>query len=206
MKGRSIKGCDIGFVKGLSVGLGANEALTSLNLADNELRAAGAKHVAEAIKVNGTLVSVNLLSNGIDAENAQNLADILKEHPTLTSLCGHKGDETELDMSSKKLGSAEAIMLAPEIAANGVLTRLNISDNKIGASGAQHVAKALESNVKNNECLEQFIRAMIKNTAITNLDFAQNGIHADVVTALCKTNKQAGTYPCHSLCEKLAVA
>ena len=42
--------CDAAFVTELAAGLGANGALTSLNLANNDLRAEGAKHVAEAIK------------------------------------------------------------------------------------------------------------------------------------------------------------
>ncbi len=41
-----------GFARALTVGLGANGALTSLNLSRNGLGAEGAKHVAEAIKVN----------------------------------------------------------------------------------------------------------------------------------------------------------
>ena len=41
-----------GFAKELTVGVSANGALTSLNLASNSLGDEGAKHVAEAIKVN----------------------------------------------------------------------------------------------------------------------------------------------------------
>ena len=77
------------------------------------------------------MVSVNILKNDIGAEQAQTLAAILKEHATLKSLCGNKGDETELDMSSKMSGAGDAIMLVPEIVANGALTTLNISNNNL---------------------------------------------------------------------------
>ena len=80
-------------------------------------------------------MSVNILNNSIDVEQAQNLATVLKEHATLKSLCGNKGDEMELDMSSKKMGADGAIMLAPEIVANGALTSLNLSGNSL-ARGA----------------------------------------------------------------------
>ena len=70
----------------------------------------GAIALADAIKNSGALVSVNLLNNGINAEQAQKFATILKEHATLKSLCGNKGDETELDMSGKKMGADDAIM------------------------------------------------------------------------------------------------
>ena len=41
-----------GFAKGIADGVKNNGAMTSLNLASNNLKAEGAKHVAEAIKVN----------------------------------------------------------------------------------------------------------------------------------------------------------
>jgi hypothetical protein len=75
---------------------------------------------------------VNLLKNDIPMEQAKALASILKEHPTLKSLCGNSGEETELDMSGKDLGAVDVIMLAPEIAGNGALTSLDVSDNNLG--------------------------------------------------------------------------
>ena len=73
----------------------------------------------------------NLLNNEIDVEQAQNLATILREHATLKSLCGNQGNETELDMSGKEMGADGAIMLVPEIVANGALTSLNMSSNQL---------------------------------------------------------------------------
>jgi hypothetical protein len=63
---------------------------------------------------------------------AQALANVLKEHATLKSLCGNKGDETELDMSGKGMRAWDAIMLAPEIADNGALSVLNLASNNLG--------------------------------------------------------------------------
>ena len=93
------------------------------------------------------LVSVNILNNKIGDEQAGNLVAILKKHATLKSLCGNKGDETELDMSGKKMGADGAIMLAPEIVANGALTSVNLASNSIGAEGAKHVAEAIKGHV-----------------------------------------------------------
>jgi hypothetical protein len=79
----------------------------------------------------GSLSSVNLLLNGIGIDQAKALASILKGHPTLKSLCGNKGDETELDMSGKINGAGDIIMLAPEITDNGAMTSLDISMNSL---------------------------------------------------------------------------
>ena len=42
------------------------------------------------------------------------------------------GDKAELDMSDMGLVADDAILLAPEIAAYGALTSLNISNNRLG--------------------------------------------------------------------------
>ena len=83
------------------------------------------------------MVSVNILYNDIGVEQAKVLASILKEHSTLKSLCGNKGDETELDMAGsvgKWMGADGAIMLAPETFANEAMTSLNMSNNSLGGS------------------------------------------------------------------------
>ena len=76
-------------------------------------------------------MSVNILNNSIGAEQAQNLVVILKQHATLKSLCGNKGDETELDMRGKNMGADGAIMLAPEIVANGALETITFGDTQV---------------------------------------------------------------------------
>ena len=118
------------FILKTMCGFNGNE--TELDLSERGLTAICAAQVAKQIVANGSLVSVNLLNNEFGVEQAQNLATILKEHPTLKSLCGNKGDETEIDMSDNCMGAEGAIMLAPEIVANGALTSLNISENYIG--------------------------------------------------------------------------
>jgi hypothetical protein len=114
--------------------------------------AKGAIAVANAISDNGAISSVNLLKNEIGIEQAQRLVSILKAHPTLKSLCGNKGNETELDMSGKMnlgdeaYGAEDAIMLVAEIVGNGALLKLGISENDIRAEGGKVLAEALQDN------------------------------------------------------------
>jgi hypothetical protein len=75
---------------------------------------------------------MNLLNNSIGIEQAQHFVTLLKEHPTLKSLCGNTGDETELDMSGKKMGASDVTMLRPEIIGNRSLLRLSLADNDLG--------------------------------------------------------------------------
>jgi hypothetical protein len=120
--------------------LNSNSVLKDLDLSDNygasNEGAAGAvalaKGVAEGLRDNGAISSVNLLENSICVEQARALTSLLKEHPTLKSLCGNKGDETELDMSNKMRGTGDAIMLAAEVADNGALSFLDVSNNNLG--------------------------------------------------------------------------
>jgi hypothetical protein len=102
----------------------------------------------------GALSSVNVLFNNIGTEQAQALANILKEHPALKSLCGNKGNETELDMSgefNKRLGAEGAIMLAPEIIDNGALSALSLKKNRLGTKEA---GKVLGEMLKANSVLK----------------------------------------------------
>jgi hypothetical protein len=68
---------------------------------------------------------------------------ILKKHPTLKSLCGNKGNETELDMSGKMRGPGDAIMLVPDIIDNGAISSLNLATNTLGLYGALSICDAL---------------------------------------------------------------
>jgi Ran GTPase-activating protein (RanGAP) involved in mRNA processing and transport len=90
--------------------------------------------------------SVNLLKNVIGTDQAKALVSILKAHPTLKSLCGNTGSETELNMSGKIKGAADAIMLVPEIIDNGAMTSLNLASNNLGSRGAKIVAEAIKVN------------------------------------------------------------
>ena len=105
----------------------------------------------------GAMVSANLLNNRIGAAQAHNLATILKEHATLKSLCGNEGDETELGMSGNDMGPDGAIMLAPEIVANGALATITFGDKQ----------------------------AVTMTTAMTEADFSGklNGYEANIVAA-----------------------
>jgi Leucine-rich repeat (LRR) protein len=89
-------------------------------------KAEGAIAIADVLPGMGAISSVNLLENDIGTDQAEALASILKEHPTLKSLCGNRGDETELDM---RLGADGAIMFTAEIIGNGALTSLDLSSN-----------------------------------------------------------------------------
>jgi hypothetical protein len=114
---------------------------------------------------NRAISTVNLLKNDIGIEQAKALAGILKEHPTLKSLCGNSGEETELDMSGKRIGADGAIMLAPEIAGNRALSKLDASDN--GMFGKEDKAG-----------ITAWADALKANTSITELNLAKNKINA----------------------------
>jgi hypothetical protein len=106
----------------------------------------GLAAIADAIKNMRAILSVNLLKNGIAVEQAQALVNILKEHPTLKSLCGNKGNETELDMSGKMTGAGDAIMLAAEIIDNGGLLSLDLTDNMLGERDMANIICVLKEH------------------------------------------------------------
>ena len=57
-----------------------------LHLAGNELRAEGARAIADALKLNGSLTSLNVGNNKIDAKDAEAIAEALKLNGSLKSV------------------------------------------------------------------------------------------------------------------------
>ena len=187
-------------------GFSGNE--TELDLSGQGLNAGCGVLVANEVRDNGALVSVNLLNNAIGAEQAQNLVAILKEHASLKSLCGNKGDETELDMSGKNMGADSAIMLAPEIVANGALTSLNILNNDIEKTGAGFLEGAWKSHKtlkticgasdeldlsgKLGNDLPVVVVELKYNGALTGVDITNNGCKdGEFIDAIkCRANTQ----------------
>ena len=88
--------------------------------------------IANDIKNHLALSSVNMLNNGIGVEQANALVDIMKSKDNLKTLCGFSGDETELDLSSKRLTPGCAVLVANEVKNNGAVTNLDISNNRLG--------------------------------------------------------------------------
>ena len=115
----------------LAAALKANTTIQELNVSNNRFFSKDVPMLADAISNMGALSSANLLKNDISTNQARALVSILKKHATLKSLCGNKGNETELDMSGKMGGAADAIMLVPEIIDNGAILSLDISNNSI---------------------------------------------------------------------------
>ena len=90
----------------------------------------------------GALASMNLLGNSIGVEQAQEFLRI-KEQKGMSTLCGLTGSEKELGLSNSSLSVGCAVLLSPELEDNEALASLNLANNKLGAEGAQHLAKVL---------------------------------------------------------------
>jgi hypothetical protein len=101
---------------------------------------------------NRAISSVNLLKNKIGTDQAKALISMLKEHPTLKSLCGNRGNETELDMSGKMDSPGDAAMLAAEVIDNGALYKLVLKDNKLATV---EVGEALGEALTGNTVLKE---------------------------------------------------
>jgi hypothetical protein len=138
--------------------LAQNTVLKELDLSSQKARtfgkaldAAFAKEFAVGISGNEAsndraISSVNLLKNHIGVDQAEDFVSILQEHPTLKSLCGNKGDETELDMIGKMYGVGDAIMLSAEIVNDVAMLKLDVSNNALCAAGAKVLAETLMGN------------------------------------------------------------
>ena len=103
--------------------------LTSLNLSSNNIGREGAKALAPAIAASPVLAECNVLHNNLDLESATMLAKIGTEKGIMLS--GMKRGQKVADFYKRRLGPADAILIASDIRAMPVLASLNLSQNQL---------------------------------------------------------------------------
>ena len=102
------------------------------------------------------MVCIDMRNNNLGKEGGEALLNALKEHPSITTFSTipvqalKENSITELDLSKKRLGVGEAIILSYYVKNNGAMTSLNLASNNLKAEGAKHAAEAIKANVSNN--------------------------------------------------------
>ena len=89
---------------------------TNLNLYYKGIGGAGAKSIAETIKVNKTLTNLNLSDNGMRKASATSIAEAIKFNKTLTNL----------NLCSNGISDAETTSIVEAIKVNYMPTNLNL--------------------------------------------------------------------------------
>jgi len=98
--------------------------------------AAGAKAIAEALKVNSSLTELDLHINSIGDEGGKAIAEALKGNSSLTTLY----------LLSNSIGAEGGKAIAEALTVNSSLTWLNLESNSIGDEGGKAIAEALRVN------------------------------------------------------------
>ena len=185
---------DASFAKSFAVGLGANRAMTSLNVLNNKLFADGGKALADALKGNQVMKVIDISSNelGYDAHYNSDLSGVIAigtAVPTMGALeklrigaNGFKGQE-----AAKALGDA--------IAAHTVLKELDLSGGEyayqkcvaefakgfsagLGANGAKGalVKFDISSNDLRAEGCKALAKALTNHPTMAELDVSSNSM------------------------------
>ena len=130
-----------------------------------------AESLAAYLTVSKSLTVVNLLTNDLDADSVSMLLKAKEKNPQLKTLCGLAHEETELDLSLKKLDPVDALMLAPEIAASESLTWINLRRNKLcGLNYDDGIG------TYTTEGIVAISRAVSACKSLTRIDLADNGL------------------------------
>jgi hypothetical protein len=128
-----------------------------LDLSQNKLDAEDARALAPALRTTA-LTSLSVANNNIKGEAAQQLATAALSSSSLEVLSGvpikelRAGKLTKLDLQGKGLGATEGFVLAELMQLCPVLTRLELGRNKIGPEGAKAIAEALKVNAVLENC------------------------------------------------------
>ncbi|CAH3157676.1 unnamed protein product [Pocillopora meandrina] len=146
----------------LSKSFGTDLNLTNLYLCENDISAAGATCIAEAMKVNKTLTNLYLSGNGISDAGATCIAEGMKVNKTLTNLY----------LSGNGISDAGATCIAEAMKVNKKLTNLYLFYNGISDAGATCIAEAMKVN-----------------KTLTNLNLLYNGISDAGATCIAEAMK-----------------
>ena len=123
----------------LAAALQNNTSLTSINLENNKIGRIGGIAIANALKINRSITQLIFDSNPIDDEGVISIAQALEINTSVTTL--HIGDEISMGVSD--IG---ATALATMLKINTSLTNLYLGGNQIGNMGASALADALTVN------------------------------------------------------------
>ncbi|XP_004343154.1 hypothetical protein CAOG_07295 [Capsaspora owczarzaki ATCC 30864] len=153
------------------------EALkVSKTMADLAVGDAGAQAIAEALKVGTTLIRLSLHRNLIGEVGAKAIAEALKVNKTLEYL----------DLSSNQIGDAGAQAIAEALKVNTTVTYLDLHNNQIGDAGAKAIAEPLKGNKTLTEL--NFERNWIGNAGAKALARALE-VNTNVITLVLDMNR-----------------
>ncbi|KAK3287544.1 hypothetical protein CYMTET_4950 [Cymbomonas tetramitiformis] len=165
----------------------------------------GIKALGVALVSAGTLRSVNVWRNDLQLKGAKALVEEVQKHDVGIKLCGTLLDVRELNLEKSRLGPAEALLLANDLAFNTSLKVLDLAENALcaggpsGNSGYIALAKALEVNcsltrlglrsthivdsrsISPSTEVEALGKALKSNSTLQQLDLSENQFsHLDV--------------------------
>jgi Ran GTPase-activating protein (RanGAP) involved in mRNA processing and transport len=182
--------------KAICEALEQNKTLTELDLSgtigSNIGGAAGAKHVADMLRVNGALTVANLLGNHLDLESAKMLIQVAKQKGI--SLCGIRRDQTTAAFSDKYLKPPDAILLASDLSqavVTGVLTSIDLSGNQLCGIGTDYWGN--EQGTYTAEGIKAIADALHVNGGLTKISFASNKLGEEGTKAICEALEQNKT-------------
>jgi Ran GTPase-activating protein (RanGAP) involved in mRNA processing and transport len=164
--------------------------LSELSLAQNNLDAECLGILLPAICSNHTVTSLNLLGNNFPLERVPELIRTMESHTTLTTLCGIKGDETELDFFKKRLGDGCAALLSNELKDHRTLTSLHVGCNGISEDKMQAIIDTDRLHVLCAVPVKD-----LRDNAVTELDLAGRslGVEGALVLSNCLMNNSSLT-------------
>ena len=93
--------------------------------------------------INRALTSVNLLLNDI-GDGAAAVVAAAKQSGNIKTLCGIEEGKTRVDLSGKRLGLADAVLLSFDLEFNRALTSVNLVKNNIPDEGKQQLRDAVK--------------------------------------------------------------
>jgi hypothetical protein len=136
------------------------------------------------------LRSINILGNNLGMEAAKAIVTEYGRTTTLISLCGLNEELTEVNLSKKRLGTADCMLLAGELNHGVGVTSLAslVLDNIMGAPVSTSLpwAPARMEGANEVEAVCNLVQGLATGTSLTRLSLKGNGLGPECAIALAK--------------------
>ncbi|XP_056867975.1 leucine-rich repeat-containing protein 74A isoform X2 [Takifugu flavidus] len=171
--------------KALAFALVSDMHINTLELADNQIQAEGAKYLLEMLRANFTIHHLDLSNNGLKSAGARYVAQMLLDNVSLKILKLSGNEFTDDD--AKYFGDALSI--------TSRLKELDLSHNEFRGKGGEHLGQLLANN-EGVEVLDlswnhirmkgavAFCAGLRVNTGLKHLDLSWNGFGNEGALAL----------------------
>ena len=175
------------YATAVSVAIGQNSDLQSINLRNNRLKDEGAVSIIELLRVGSQVRELNLSENELGMESVELLASVLQSNSPIE----------KLGLEKALMGRERINMILLAIQKNNHLAEIDLSRNMVSAGSAAALRSLLETNITlkvldlhwnmlRGKAAVELFKGVAKNSTLEVLDVSWNSLGKEPSLETCR--------------------